>query len=622
MTDHSSQSNLKNWKTANHDIDWTISFDTRTISGYVILYLENVEETATVCLDTRDLSIESAKLLSNTTEENAKSQELKFVLHQPDSFKGSRLEIALPGQASVGSVVRVQVNYSTSPQCSALQWLAPEQTSGKHLPYLFSQCQAIHARSLLPCQDSPGVKATYSAVVRADSRLEVLMSAARMGSEPDNESAYRLHRFRQSVPIPSYLIALVSGHLVSRPLSDRCAVWSEPEMIDDSHWEFQETEDMLQAGESLCGPYRWGRYDLLVLPPSFPYGGMENPCLTFVTPTLLAGDRSLASVVAHEIAHSWTGNLVTNATWEDFWLNEGHTVYVERLVCEKLYGSPDRHLAMLEGWHALRDAVLVARKPDDPLTCLVPKLDGVDPDDAFSSVPYEKGSSLLYYIETLVGKDAMLGWLRAYVDEFAGRALNTEQWCSFLLDFMAKKSPEGLAKIQANVDWEAWFNKPGLPPVSIPDGLDRSLADACTQLAKDWLDDARQDLSGFTADAFAQLSTKQKILMLDELLHCEQPLPHAKLARMAQIYSLQAVKCSEVKFRWLRLAAKHRYPDAVDEGLKFLATVGRMKFVRPLYRELFSWPAAKAKAEEHFKSRRQFMHPITAEMVARDLAKA
>src|SRR5439155_12241219 len=252
-----------------------------------------------------------------------------FTLGDKDKILGAPLTIPLPARAT-----RVRISYSTSPGASGLQWLEPAQTAGKKRPFLFTQSQAIHARSWIPLQDSPGVRMTYSAVVRTPKDLVAVMSAPNNPNAPPNGE----YRFRQRMAIPSYLIALAVGDLRFRPMGNRTGVYAEPAVIDRAAAEFSDTEQMLEAAQSLYGPYRWGRYDLLVLPPSFPFGGMENPTLTFATPTILAGDKSLVSLVAHELAHSWSGNLVTNATWSDFWLNEGFTVYVERRILEKLYG--------------------------------------------------------------------------------------------------------------------------------------------------------------------------------------------------------------------------------------------------------------------------------------------
>ncbi|KPP57342.1 hypothetical protein Z043_124952 [Scleropages formosus] len=350
VTDSCSFSSFSKCITKHLNLCYHVDFDSHVLKGRVALTVEVLEDKfSTLTLDTRDLKI--FKVTAN-------GQEAKFALGVLDAVKGTPLEISLPFELSRGQHVIVEVTYETSPKASALQWFAPEQTAGKKHPYLFSQCQAIHCRAMVPCQDTPSVKHTYYAQVSVPRELVALMSAVRDGQEVDPEDSNRtIFRFRQTVPMPSYLIAIVVGALEYRKVGPRSSVWSEKELVDLAAFEFSETESMLRIAEDLVGPYVWQQYDILVLPPSFPYGGMENPCLTFATPTLLAGDKSLSNVIAHEIAHSWTGNLVTNKTWEHFWLNEGHTVYLERMIGRFLQSEQFRQFMAIGGWKELKETV-------------------------------------------------------------------------------------------------------------------------------------------------------------------------------------------------------------------------------------------------------------------------
>lgn len=373
---------------------------------------------------------------------------------------GLAIRVNLPS-GKPGDQVVVRICYETAAPgadgeggCSALQWLPPEQTKGKKFPYVFSQCQAIHARAMMPCQDTCEVKVTYGARIRAPAELNVLMSAVKISGpepaeEPDWETpdgcgkAWSLHRFKQDVPIPAYLFAIVCGAIESRRVGPRSQVWSEKEMVDEVAWEFADTEKFVAAGEALCGPYQWGVYDLLVLPPSFPYGGMENPCLTFVTPTLLAGDRSQVHVVAHEVSHSWSGNLVTNQTWEHFWLNEGLTVFTELKILRDVYGPEESALQLAGRLKSLAESVNHFGT-DHNFTRLVPDLSGgMDPDDAFSTVPYIKGLCLFSLLESLVGGEAEFQpFIKAYFAKFGGSTVTSEKMRDFFFEFFTARGKE------------------------------------------------------------------------------------------------------------------------------------------------------------------------------------
>ncbi|XP_019633359.1 PREDICTED: leukotriene A-4 hydrolase-like [Branchiostoma belcheri] len=609
MADPCSLSNPQACRTTNMALHLVVDFDKKVLRGSATLDVEVLEEGVEhVVLDTRELTIHGVEDVST-------AQPLQFQLKDQVAPFGSPLQISLPVNCHAkGSKCQVKVSYETAPSSSALQWLSPQQTAGQQHPYLFSQCQAIHARSMLPCQDTPSTKITYQAEVSVPKPLVALMSAQRGGEETDPTDQTRtLYKFDQKVQMPTYLIAIVAGALESRDIDHRTKVWSEKELVDKSAYEFAETETMLKTAEDLLGPYVWGQYDLLVLPPSFPYGGMENPCLTFVTPTLLAGDRSLANVVAHEISHSWTGNLVTNRTWEHFWLNEGHTVFVERKIAGRMHGEKTRQFAALGGWKDLYHSVQTFGETN-PLTNLVPRLEGVDPDDAFSSVPYEKGFTLLYYLEELVGgPEKFEPFLRKYIDTFKYKCLDTEEWKAFLLDYFKKEVSEGLFD---QVDWNAWLHTPGMPPVK--PSYDTTLADVCSSLCQRWSQATPDQLDQFTPQDLQDMSPGQKTEFLAQLL-LEPPLSIQHIEKMDQVYGMSANNNSEIKFRWLRLGIRAEWEGAVDPALKFVTVQGRMKFVRPLYRDLYGFDKARDKTLQTFQQNRPFMHSTTASLVAKDL---
>ena len=603
--DPSSYSHPDDCRITHLDLDLNVDFNTHIFSGFAHLTVEKQRDGVDiVILDSSSLNIKSIT-------DQATGKQLSYTEGAHQETFGTRLEIKLP--TTNGDKSNISIEYETSPQASAFQWLRAEQTAGKRQPYLFSQCQAIHCRSFVPCQDTPSVKHPYTAKITAPKEITILMSAISLGSETDSKDNSKIvYRFEQKVPIPSYLIAIVGGDLESRDIGPRSKVWSEKEFVDAAAFEFSETETMLKTAEDLCGPYVWGRYDLLVLPPSFPYGGMENPCLTFVTPTLLAGDKSLADVVAHEIAHSWTGNLVTNKNPEHFWLNEGHTVFVERKIKGRMFGEPVRQMSAAEGWTDLNGTVINVLK-NGPYTKLIPDLRGVDPDDAFSIVPYEKGFTLLYYLETLVGGPAQFEpFLKAYVDKFKYQSIDSNQWKQFLLSFFQSK-----ADLLNGVDWNTWFYEVGMPPVKPV--YDESLAVPCQQLCDRWSAASDGDLSQFSANDIQSLTSDQTKMFVYKVFLLESPVSLVKVKKMEELYKFNAVKNSEIRLKWLLLCLKVQWEDSIQYALKFINEQGRMKFVRPLYRALYAWEGARDTAIKNFRSHRPEMHTTTAELVAKDL---
>eukprot|EP00281_Chroomonas_sp_CCMP1168_P023467 CAMPEP_0206228258 /NCGR_PEP_ID=MMETSP0047_2-20121206/9075_1 /ASSEMBLY_ACC=CAM_ASM_000192 /TAXON_ID=195065 /ORGANISM="Chroomonas mesostigmatica_cf, Strain CCMP1168" /LENGTH=667 /DNA_ID=CAMNT_0053651493 /DNA_START=132 /DNA_END=2135 /DNA_ORIENTATION=- len=596
-----------------------IDFKKNSISGNADFDVEVLSGDAEAfVLDTRDLTIEATSV--NGTP-------VKHSLAPPHEAFGSKLTIPLPASARAkGSKNKVTVQYRTSPSSSACQWLPPAQTAGGKRPYLFTQCQAIHARSLIPCQDCPAAKCTWSATVSAPEWATVLMSALQEGSGKV-VNGNKIFQWKQPVPTSSYLVAICVGDLASRDISPRCRVWSEPSMLDQVAFEFSETEEFLKTAEDLTCPYQWTRYDVLCLPPSFPYGGMENPCLTFVTPTLLAGDRSLASVIAHEISHSWTGNLVTNETWEHFWLNEGWTVWLERRIMMRIRGKAagpkgdPKYFDFLAngGWKDLSDDVRHQTEIGQAkLTALCPPLEGIDPDDAFSAVPYEKGFNLLYSIQKRVGDDAFEAFAKAYIGEFKFKTITSQEFKAFVLKHF------GEAKL-AGFDWDKWFTGVGMPPET--PNFDLSLTSQCTELADEWLALAKTGEASMklmqSDSQWKKWTSQQQVQMLEHIMDEAGPmqLPLTVLSQMDKSYSLTSSRNSEVCFRWYTLCLRSGAKFIVPHVTKMLTSQGRMKFTRPLYRELNKAPisGARSTALATFKKHSNFYHPICRKMVASDL---
>jgi leukotriene-A4 hydrolase len=566
------------------DLDCDVLFDQKILKGTAALEVDRRVESGAppLILDTRGLQIQKVEVAAG----DRPYSETKFALGAIDPILGAPLTIEMPPSAT-----KVRIQYSTSPEASALQWLDPGQTAGKKRPFLFTQSQAIHARSWIPLQDTPGVRMTYSARVRTPKDLLAVMSAA---NDPDAPRTGE-YTFRQRAPIPSYLIALAVGDLQFRSMGNRTGVYAEPSVVERAAKEFEDTEKMLKAAQELYGPYRWGRYDLLVLPPSFPFGGMENPGLTFATPTILAGDKSLVSLVAHELAHSWSGNLVTNATWSDFWLNEGFTVYVERRILEKVYGRPREEMEAVLGRQELEREMATLPERDQILHI---DLKGRDPDDGVTSVPYEKGALLLRSLEQQFGRERFDKFLREYFDHFAFQSITT----GIFIDYLTKH----LAGAEKQLPLDEWLSKPGIP-ASAP----RPVSDAFTKVAvqaKRWADGetpaAKIETSGWTTH---------------EWLHFLKALPQEmsaeKMAELDRAFSFTRTGNSEILEEWLQIALRNHYEPAYARLEEFLVSVGRRKYLKPLYTEMAKTPEGRARAAAIYKKARPGYHPIAVTTV-------
>jgi aminopeptidase N len=507
-----------------------------------------------------------------------------------DPILGQRLRLQVPMNTE-----EIAIAYRTSPDAMALQWLDAAQTEGKVAPYLFSQCQQIHARTLVPCQDTPIARIAYQAEVTVPEGLTAVMSAGPNGDQSLADGRH-LFRFTMPQPIPSYLLALAVGRLEARDLSPRSRVWAEPETVAAAAWEFAGIEDTIVKAEGLFGPYPWDRYDMLVLPPSFPYGGMENPRMTFLTPTLLAGDRSLVDVVAHELAHSWTGNLVTNASMEHFWLNEGFTVWAERRILRILHGDDAAALGWATGQKALEDS-LDRFKNEPQLTVLRMHLEGIDPDDAFSSIPYEKGARLVAALEKEAGEERFNRFIREYMDAFRFTSITTEQFCAFV----EEKLPGALEAVNAR----AYLDQPGLPETA---PVFRSVQlDTLTVLAERWPDGARP-----SAQQMASWKPTELLVYLQKL---PRDLSTGDCAWLDEHFQLMGRGNYEILVEWLTLAAKADYEPAFPRLREVLLRVGRMKYLRPLYGALGSSPRTRALAREIFAAASPGYHNLSRKVV-------
>lgn len=558
------------------DLDLNVVFDQQTIQGTAILTIDRISRDAKqLILDSRSLQIDETDISSDGT----KYRETPFMIGKADKILGAPLRISIRPDTKF-----VKIRYSTDPTATALQWLKPEQTAGKAHPFLYIQSQAIHARSWIPLQDSPGVRVTFAARVHVPPGLKAVMGAGREGTAGE-------FQFRMDQPIPSYLIALAVGDLAFQSTGPRTGVWAEPSVVDKAAAEFSDMEKMLEAAERLYGPYRWTRYDVLVLPPSFPFGGMENPRLTFATPTVIAGDKSLVSLVAHEMAHSWSGNLVTNATWSDFWLNEGYTVYVERRILEEVYGRRRAEMEAALGYQDLLQE-LKTHPPADQMLHI--SLTGRDPDDGATEIPYEKGALFLRQLEHGFGRARFDAYLKSYFDHFAFQSITTAE----SLDYMQKHlfTPDPKEKNVASppkIDVKEWVYQPGLPE-SAQAPVSEAFQEVDVKIAA-WLKGRKIDTSGW--------STQEWLYFLRGLP--EKP-DAARMRRLDAAWHFTQTGNDEILAQWLLMAIRNHYEPAYPRLEDFLMTVGRRKYVKPLYEALDTKRAAAI-----YDKARPMYHPIT-----------
>jgi aminopeptidase N len=590
--DYHSLANVAQFRVRSVDLDLAVDFDAHRLTGHADLDVARLDKSAhTLVLDTRALDIRSVSLM----EPGAAAMPLAFKLGPARKLLGKPLNIEMPAGAP-GKRSRIRIEYRTQPQASGLQWLTPAQTAGKKQPYLFSQAESIHARSWIPLQDSPQVRVTYRATIRVPRGLVAVMSAAHGPVDPQpDEHGLTAYRFEMTEAIPSYLIALAVGDLTFRSLGPRTGVYTEPAVLDAAAKEFADLESMLSTCEKLFGPYRWGRYDLLILPPSAPYGGMENPRLSFITPTVIAGDRSLVSLIAHELAHSWSGNLVTNATWRDFWLNEGFTVYLERRIVEALYGRRREQMEDELGLQSLRRDLADLPPPGQHLAV---DLRGQDPDDGATDVPYEKGKLFLQFIESRVGREALDEFLRGYFDHFAFQSIYTEQFLDYLRANLLEKKPGAISEQELH----AWVYEPGipgfavLPSAAVFEPIDR----ARTAWLAGNMTTEHLPVSGW--------STQEWLHFLDNM---PATLPRAKLDELEMTFSLSQSGNAEIAYSWFRVAIRNDYSPAYPAVERYLTTIGRRKLVRPLYEDLMKTARGAELARSIYAKARPGYHPIT-----------
>ncbi|XP_030076849.1 aminopeptidase B [Microcaecilia unicolor] len=599
--DVASASSYRQFKLTHFHLELEVDFEQRRLRGTETLELRCLQEAARLVLD-----VHPSLCFQGISYRAGEGSELVHVPYetQPFAHYGSALVLSFPEPWKVGTDFQVQIEFETG-EGPGVSWLNPEQTAGKRKPYLYTQGQAVLNRSIFPCFDTPAVKSKYSATIKVPEGFTAVMSAT-IWEKREQENTFI---FKMCQPIPVYLVALAVGDIVSAKVGPRSHVWAEPCLIQAAKQEFDGViEEYLSTGEKLFGPYVWERYDVLFMPPSFPFGGMENPCITFVTPCLLAGDRSLADVIIHEISHSWFGNLITNANWGEFWLNEGFTMYAQRRITTTLYGPAFTCLEAATGRALLRQHMDTTGE-DHPLNKLRVKIEpGIDPDDTYNETPYEKGYSFVSYLAHLVGDENKFdAFLQAYVNRFKFESIMAEDLLEFYLDYFTELRKEGVES-KPGFEFDRWLNTPGWPPY-LPDlSPGDSLMKPADELAELWAAGSL-NMEAIKAVDISTWKTYQLVYFLDRIL-VKSPLPDGNLEKMSNMYpKISKASNAELKLRWSQLVIKNNHETDFCKVKQFLHSQGKQKYTLPIYRALYSGSeAAKTLAMETFAETAPRLH--------------
>lgn len=581
VKDWHSFSNFKEIRATHLDLTIEVDFKVHQINGMATWSIDPKPGVEHAIFDTKQMQIHKVY--------NQNQQALSFELGSYDEDLGRALKVKIEKKTT-----RVQIQYTTSKDAMALQWMEASQTAGKRHPYLFTQGQFINTRTWVPGPDGPGYRFTFEAEVKVPEGLMALMSADNP-QEIKNDGVYY---FNMPQKIPAYLMSLAVGDVRFKGVDERTGVYAEPELLEKAHAELEDLGEMVTTAENLYGEYQWGRYDVLILPPGFPFGGMENPRLTFATPTILAGDKSLVNLIAHELAHSWSGNLVTNATWNDFWLNEGFTVYFERRISEALYGEDYAAMLWDLGLQSLQHLIkqLPARR-----TWLFEDLKGMDPEEGFSKIPYEKGAAFLLKMEQVFGRKRWDEFVVKYFNDFAFGTIDTDRFLVYLRDNLLKESKEKAAGINP----KAWIFEPGVP-ANLP------------RVKNPRFKKLEAELEKYNAGTPAsQLEAKEWSTheYLYFLRHLPERLDEVKMKELDEYFHFTETKNSEIAVEWFLLALRSGYEAIYDNLSAFLMVTGRMKFIEPLYSELLKTTNGKARAKKLYKEARQNYHPMGQRIV-------
>ena len=568
-------SNYQDLPILNTHLELSVNFQEKKLKGSVTHRFDENRKVDLLKLDTKYLKIDSIQ--------DGNGNSLEYSFGEFDELLGSALSVILNSQSN-----EVVIFYETTNKSEALDWLLPNQTAGKTFPFMYTQGQSIFTRSWIPIQDTPGVRITYSAKINTPENMMAVMSAA----NPQEMDTNNVYSFEMNQPIPPYLIALAVGNLEFKAIDYRTGVYAEPSMVEECANELIDMGKMVDVAEQLYGKYDWDRYDVIVLPPSFPFGGMENPRLTFATPTIIAGDRSLVSLIAHELAHSWSGNLVTNATWNDFWLNEGFTVYFERRIMEALYGRDYSEMLALLGFQDLQNQV---DNSQPAMQLLRLNMKGKHPDDAMTDIAYEKGYFFLRMLEENIGRDKMDEFLKKYFKDHKFQTIVTEEFLSYLKENLLDDNFKGL-----NV--EQWVFDSGIP-------------ENCPKINSLRFKNVESSVATFLEGGAQELKVVSEKWSTHEWLHFLKHLPQSlsldQMEDLDKVFNLSNSGNSEIVAVWFLQSIKNDYRPAFENLEKFLVKIGRRKFLQPLYLELSKNQEHKIWAKKVYQKARNNYHYVS-----------
>jgi len=571
--DRHTLSNYQEVEVEHSHLNLEVNFNNEKLIGSVLHTIKNVTGTAEVVFDTKNLIIHNVKV---------DGKDAIYRMGELDELLGTPLIVAIGDNTGT-----VEIIYETSDGAEALDWVSPDLTAGKEQPYLFTQGQSIFTRTWIPIMDTPGLRITYSADIKVPPNLLAVMSA----DNPTEKNETGEYHFEMKQPVPCYLMALAVGNLEFRAIDTRTGVYSEPEMIEKCAYEFADMGKMVTEAEELYGPYQWSRYDIIVLPPSFPFGGMENPRLTFATPTIIAGDRSLVALVAHELAHSWSGNLVTNSTWNDFWLNEGFTVYFERRIMEGMYGKDYADMLAILGYQDLQRSLNDLPADDQALKL---RLKRRHPDAGMTDIAYEKGCFLLKMIEETVGRDRFDVFLKQYFDEHKFQTITTEEFIAYINQHLIDTA-------ESEINLAEWIYESGIP-ANCPVVVSNNFNKVEQQLNAFY---SQNDLNEIYSENW---STHEWLHFLRNLREDTTP---EQLELIDNRFNLTNTGNSEIACCWFEKAIRGGYMKGVDQKLEeFLVSVGRRKFLTPLYKALKE-SNHKERALEIYNSARPNYHHVS-----------